>query len=260
LKDESGQKMYNNPSQLFAFADSVIHISNHVTPVELFAYAEEKNTKPKSNTAAAVKKNPEKLLKFTTSLSSNLQDLLTPLTLTFAVPLKNYDSSKVRLTDTLFNAVKTAVISMDTTFKQITVKNKWIEDTKYKLILDKGFAIDTLGDELKKPDTLSFATKAERDYGSLKLNFLNLQKVAHPVLQFVQNDAIVDSFKITSPTFTVKLFNPGEYELRILDDENENGTWDPGNFHLKKQPEKVIAIPKKISIRADWDNEANVEL
>ena len=260
LKDESGQKMYNNPSQLFAFADSVIHISNHVTPVELFAYAEEKSTKPASASSAANKKNPEKLLKFTTSLSSNIQDLRTPLTLNFAVPLKNYDSSKIHLTDTLFHPISTAVILMDSTFKQITVKNNWIEDTKYKLVLEKDFAIDTLADELKKPDTLSFTTKAERDYGSVKLNFSNLQKVAHPVLQFVQNDAVVDSFKITSPTFTVKLFNPGEYELRILDDENENGTWDPGNFHLKKQPEKVIAIPKKISIRADWDNEANVEL
>lgn len=260
LKDESGQKMYNNPSQLFAFADSVIHVSNHVTPVELFAYSEEKSTKPKSNTPAAVKKNPEKLLRFTTSLSNNVQDLLTPLTLKFDVPLKNYDSSKIKLTDTLFNRVTTAVIQMDTTFKQITVKNNWLEDYHYKLIIYKDFAIDTLGDELKKPDTLSFKTKAEREYGSLKLNFTNLSKIAHPVLQFVQNDAIVDSFKITSPTFTIKLFNPGEYELRILDDENQNGTWDPGNYHLKKQPEKVIAIPKKVSIRADWDNEANVEL
>jgi uncharacterized protein (DUF2141 family) len=260
LKDESGQKMYNNPSQLFAFADSVIHISNHVTPVELFAYVEEKNTKPTTNTAAAIKKNPEKTLKYTTSLSNNVQDLLTPLKINFQVPLKNYDSTKIHLTDTLYHPVQTAAILIDTTFKQITVKNNWIEDTRYKLVIDKDFAIDTLGDELKKPDTLSFKTKAEREYGSLKLNFTNLQKIAHPVLQFVQNNEIVDSFKITSPTLTIKLFNPGDYELRILNDENENGTWDPGNYHLKKQPEKVIAIPKKISIRADWDNESNVEL
>jgi len=260
LKDESGQKMYNNPSQLFAFADSVIHISNHVTPAELFAYAEEKSTKPATNSSVANKKNPEKILKFTTSLSNNIQDLLTPLKINFTIPLKNYDSSKIHLTDTLFHPVTTAVILMDTTFKQITVKNNWIEDTKYKLVIDKDFAVDTLGDALKKPDTLSFKTKAEREYGSLKLNFTNLSKIAHPVLQFVQNNEVVDSFKITSPTFIVKLFNPGEYELRVLDDENGNGTWDPGNYHLKKQPEKVFAIPKKISIRSDWDNEANVEL
>jgi hypothetical protein len=128
------------------------------------------------------------------------------------------------------------------------------------LVIAKDFAVDTLGDELKKSDTISFKTKRENEYGSIKLNFKNLQKIAHPVLQFVQNDKVVDSFKLTSSTFTVKLFNPGDYELRILDDENENGTWDPGSYHLRKQPEKVTAIKKKINIRADWDNEYDIVL
>lgn len=259
LKDESGQKMYNNPSQLFAFTDSVIHISDKVTPVELFAYAEKETTKP-STSNSINKKNQEKLLKYTTTLDNGVQDLLSPLGITFTVPLKNFDSSKIKLTDTLFKPVQTAEILMDTTFKRINIKNNWIEDTKYKLIIDKNFATDTLGAQLKESDTITFKTKAVREYGSLKLNFKNLEKIAHPVLQFVQNNDIVDSFKISSPTLTIKLFKPGEYELRILNDENENGKWDPGNYHLKKQPEKVIAYPKKINIRADWDNESDVIL
>jgi len=260
LKDESGQKMYNNPSQLFGFSDSVIHISNNVTPVELFAYAEKENKKPAANSGLSNKKNPDKILKYTTSISENIQDLLKPLTINFTVPLKNFDSSKIKLTDTLFQPVPSSVILIDTTFKQITVQNNWKEDTKYKLVIDKDFATDTLGDALKQSDTLSFKTKSATEYGSLKLNFKNLEKIPHPVLQFVQNNEVVDSFKITSPTFTVKLFNPGDYELRILNDENENGKWDPGDYHLKKQPEKVTAIKRKISIRADWDNEYDIVL
>jgi uncharacterized protein (DUF2141 family) len=260
LKDESGQKMYNNPSQLFAFADSVIHISQNVKPVELFAYSEKENTKPKANSNLPNKKNADKILKYATSISENIQDLLKPLTINFTVPLKNFDSSKIKLTDTLFQPVPSSVILIDTTFKQITVQNNWKEDTKYKLVIDKDFATDTLGDALKQSDTLSFKTKSATEYGSLKLNFKNLEKIAHPVLQFVQNNEVVDSFKITSPTFTLKLFNPGEYELRILNDENENGKWDPGDYHLKKQPEKVTAIKRKISIRADWDNEYDIVL
>lgn len=260
LKDESGQRMYNNPSQLFAFADSAVHITQNVKPIELFAYSEEKFTKPATSSGVSNKKNPEKLLKYSTSLSAGVQDLLTPLTLQFERPLKNFDSLKIKLTDTLFHPIAGFTISLDTTKKIITVKNNWVEDTKYKLVIDKDFAVDTLGDELKKADTISFKTKSDREYGSLKLDFSHLKKTEHPVLQFVQSNKVVDSFKITSPTFNVKLFPPGEYELRILEDENDNGTWDPGNYHLKKQPEKVIAIPKKISIRADWDNEADVVL
>jgi uncharacterized protein (DUF2141 family) len=260
LKDESGQKMYNNPSQLFAFADSPVVISANVKPVELFAYSEGEIEKPATRPPAVNKKNAEKGLKYTTSISSGEQDLLTPLSLSFQVPLKDFDSTKIKLTDTLFKPVQVTGISIDTNFKKITVRNQWTEDTHYKLVISPDFALDTLGDKLEKPDTISFKTKKSADYGSIKLNFANLEKIAHPVLQFVQNNAVVDSFKLTSPTFSVKLFNPGEYELRILNDENENGKWDPGNFHLKRQPEKAIAIPRKISIRKNWDNEIDIEL
>lgn len=260
LKDESGQKMYNNPSQIFAFADSAVQISANVKPVELFAYIEGDNQKPITRPPVVNKKNAEKTIKYSTSISSGEQDLLTPLSINFQVPLKNFDSTKIKLTDTLFKPLQLVGISIDTTFKKITVKNNWVEDTYYKLLISPDFATDTLGDKLNKTDTISFKTKKTADYGSVKLNFTHLDKFAHPVLQFVQNNAVVDSFKLTSPTFSVKLFNPGEYELRILNDENENGKWDPGSFHLKKQPEKVIAIPRKISIRKDWDNETDIQL
>ena len=259
LKDESGQKMYNNPSQLFAFADSAVHITKTVEPIELFAYAEKENTKPAASSSGAQAKNPDRILKYTSSVSSGSQDLLTPLTLTFFTPLKDFDSSKIKLTDTLYNPIA-AAISLDSTKKIIIVKTPWEEDLDYRLVIDTAFAVDTLGDKLKKADTIHLKTKREREYGSLKLNFKNLGKIKHPVLQFVKNNEIVDSFKISSPTFNVKLFESGEYELRILDDENDNGTWDPGSYHLLKQPEKATAIPKKISIRADWGNEYDIEL
>ena len=49
LKDESGQKVYNNKDELFAFADSAVNIADSTKPVKLFAYAEEK---PKVKSAA----------------------------------------------------------------------------------------------------------------------------------------------------------------------------------------------------------------
>jgi uncharacterized protein (DUF2141 family) len=257
LKDESGQKIYNGKDELFAFADSAVHVGDSTKPVKLFAYAEEK---PKAKKAPTTATTADKKLKFTTSIANGRQDLLMPLTMEFNHKLKNFDSLKIELTDTLLNQYKLAIVSIDTTFKKIMIQNKWLDNADYRLIVPKDFATDTLGVTLLKSDTIHFKTKREGDYGSIKINFKNLEKFKNPVLQFVSSNEVVDFYPLTSAQWSAKLFNPGDYEIRILEDVNKNGIWDPGNYHLKLQPEKVYAIPQKINIRADWDNESDIIL
>ena len=255
LKDESGQRTYTRNDELFAFSDSAVIVSDSVKPIELYAYYQEKPlTKPKTSSAA-----PEKKLKYTTSLNSGKQSILDSLIITFNNKLKNFDSSKIQLTDTLHNAYN-ASVSLDTTGKIITLKNKWLDNTDYRLVISKDFATDTLGVGLLKSDTVKFKTEKETDYGSIIINFKNLGKYKNPVLQFVSNNVVVKSYPLTSGSLNVKLFNPGSYDLRILEDMNNNGVWDPGNYHLKIQPEKVFSIPQKFSVRANWDNEKDIVL
>lgn len=257
LQDQSGQKMYNSKDELFAFSDSTVHVADSTKAIKLFAYAEEK---PKPKSSSTTTPPQDKKLKYKTSIESNRQDLLTPLTIEFTHKLKNFDSLKIQLTDTVFNPYKAAVVRLDSTGKKITIQNTWLDNTDYRLIIPKDFATDTMGIALTKSDTIHFKTKRENDYGSIAINFKNLEKYKHPVLQFVSNNEVVKSYPLTSSQWSVKLFNPGDYELRILEDSNENGVWDPGNYHLKLQPEKVYAIPQKLSIRADWDNTRDIVL
>ncbi len=257
LKDESGQKYYNNKTELFAFADSAVTISTDTASINLFAYAEEK---PAVKITASAKTAQDKNLKLTSSLSSGQQDLLSPLTITFNNKLKAFDSSKIKLTDTLGKPHNPTLISLDSTGKKITIINKWEDNAGYKLIIPVDFATDTTGTALLKADTIQFKTKKEGDYGSIKLNFTNLEKFKHPVLQFVNNNEVVNSYPLTFPKLSIALFAPGDYELRILDDTNQNGIWDTGNYELKKQPEKVYSFPQKINIRANWDNEKDIAL
>lgn len=52
------------------------------------------------------------------------------------------------------------------------------------------------------------------------------------------------------------LFNnlkPGKYFIRVLIDENNNGTWDGGNIKKRIKAEKVIHYGKEIELRENWE-------
>jgi hypothetical protein len=76
------------------------------------------------------------------------------------------------------------------------------------------------------------------------------------VLQFVQNDKVVFAVPIKSGRYLQKLFLPGDYDLRILYDRNNNGKWDPGNFFEERiQPEIAKPLAEKIVVKPDYENE-----
>ena len=251
LQDLSNSRVYNDKKELFAFLSSPVLVKNKTKSDTLLAYVE---LKPQEKATAA-----EKKLKFTTRITTESQDLLSSLEIIFNKPLKNFDIGKVILADTLNHTDVAAVITIDSTRKRITVSKSWKENESYKLILSKAIT-DTAGNTLVKSDTLRFKTKKEEDYGSLTINFTNIASVVNPVLVIVGGTGI-SYFPITSTKWSRKLFIPGEYEIRILSDLNKNNTWDPGNFALKRQPEKVFSVPKKISVRGGgWENEFDVSL
>jgi hypothetical protein len=65
---------------------------------------------------------------------------------------------------------------------------------------------------------------------------------------------------LTGATFADKLFKPGEYEIRILLDQNKNGKWDTGDYWTKKQPERNLAVGKTLTIRPNWENEFAIDM
>jgi hypothetical protein len=238
---------------MFAFADKSVMVNGNTTPVSLYAYTEEKE-KPKA-TASTGKK-----LLYNTKITTQKHDVLTDLVIEFNKPLKNLDKQKIMLTDTLNNIIKDVTITTDSTNKNVSVKTNWVQNAAYKLVISKDFATDSTGLALAKSDTIRFKTKGETDYAILRLKFLNFDKSKNPVLQFVQNNEVVYSYPLTSETWNAPLFNPGEYDIRILFDDNKNGKWDPGNFDQKRQPEKVFSVSQKLSVRENFEKDVDIEL
>ena len=268
LKDEGGMRRYMNDKQAFAFADSAVNLLAKNEPITLYAYAKKEpapvmtidpgpgGNKPKPGTAA------DKRLKFQPNLNNNQQDLLGDLVLNFETTLKRFDSTGLRLyTDSTYQPVTELSMKTDSLASSITIQTNWKENTLYNLVLDKEFAEDSTGRKLFKTDTISFVTKKKADYGSLKIRFRKLDLEKNPVVQLVSGQGTVKSFPLTATEFNLALYNPGDYELRILFDDNKNGSWDPGQFFgTKRQPEKVILIGRKVTIKPIWTNEYDIDV
>ena len=258
LKDEDGSKNYSRLNEAFAFADGNkdILIGANNPDINLFAYQaeKEKDFKPKGKTVF------EKKLKYSINQVSYQQELTAPLLLTFNNPLQEVDFSKIVLTDTFFTVQPQAKLMLDSTRKEISLSNTWPAGKPFYLLIDKDAFTDSADNKLAKTDSIFFTVKEVEAYGNLTLHFKNLDTSLLPRLILLQGEKIMLSEPIRSNTITKNLLSPGEYEIRILLDANNNGLWDKGDYETFRQPEKTINFPKKLIIKANWDNEQDVDL
>ena len=258
LGEAQQSRRYMKRSQLFAFADAPVVIGDTTPAITLLAYREQEATPiGGSITPTRPQSAADRRLRFTTNLSNNQQGLLDSLVFTFERPLRTFDSTQISLaTDSTFTPVTAYTTVLDTTRKRLALHTAWAPGATYHLVLNPEFAQDTLGHRLPRRDTLTFTARKLEDYGRISLRIRNLDTAQNPVLLFVQNDKVVFSAPVKSGIFTYQLFNPGDYDLRILYDTNNNGKWDPGQFGpIKKQPEIVRPITEKIAVKPAWDNE-----
>jgi hypothetical protein len=270
LKD-AGALRYDSKSQLIAFLDSPVVVQGQRGPIALYASAQSPEPpRPatgttsvaplKNQTKAVSEKEKDKRIKFTTSLENGHQDILSPFVLTFENKVKTIDSTKFRFTDTTFQPVSPFHLVPDTSNTKLVLNFPWTESTIYKLILEKDALADSIGNTIVRADTITIRTKRESDYGSLRIRFTNFTEEKHALLLFMLGNTIAKTVPATASEVNYKLFKPGEYELRIVYDRNQNGQWDTGDYWTKLQPERTVALPKKMNIRSNWDNEMTVEL
>lgn len=262
IKDQNGDRKYDQPSELIAYLDNTVLVGID-TSVVLYAFEAERidtTIIKKSATKQTAKKTEDRRLRFSNNFDGGRQDLLSDLIFTSEHPLKTFDSTKVQLTDFEFKAIPNFSISKDSTNKKITIKTAWKEGAKYNLIIQKDAASDTLDNAILKTDTLSFNAKKESDYGSVDLKIENFDSTLHPIVFLNKNSKTFLKQSLIKNRYRVKLFEPGDYEVKILFDLNNNGKWDTGDYWKKIQPERVVARKKPISIRANWDNEILVDL
>lgn len=257
-------KKYDDSTKFFAFLNAPVIVNNTKDSVRLFAFqAFQKTEKKKIVNNKALKRNTPSL-NYTKSLEGKEQSLLSPLELTFETPIHLNDSFPIVLANTLNKALKGFAVLVDTAnAHKVTIQYPWPSETKFHLIIPQRGIQDSLNNTLIKNDTLVFTSKSNMAYGACEIKINGYEKYNNPVLLLTQDEKIKFSFPITEATLNIAQLPPGDYQLKLLEDEHKNGKWDTGSFGFgknKQQPEKVWNLPQKLNIRADWDNELNITI
>lgn len=189
---------------------------------------------------------------------------------TVAVRLKFESLKKLNYLDTFwvktstrFDSLNTDKISLksDSVDLEFTIKKEpkrfailfpYQGARAYMVLADKGAIVHNLGITNDSLGTV-FTLKEKEEFGTLKLS----SSLKKPMLiQLIDGkNKVVKSVIVTQFPCYFDALLPGKYKLRLINDANENGRWDAGDYLKNKKPEPCEYYKEPIEIRANWDVE-----
>ncbi len=128
--------------------------------------------------------------------------------------------------------------------------------SNYNLILQKGAILSTYNNH-NDSTNLSIYTKSNSELAGFNINVNSEYKDFY--IELLKDNKVLE--KCTSGEdlkFTQLLAT--KYQLRLVVDENNDGTWTPGNYLKNIPAEKVFYYQEEINLRANWELEIDFNL
>jgi len=130
------------------------------------------------------------------------------------------------------------------------------QETPHQLKILPGAITDIFG---KTNDTLQarFTTTSTENYGRVILNIDLPHHDNQYILELLDSNENVLQSKIIRDdgTYRFEYLDPATYSVRLIDDKDETGKWDTGNYLMREQPDPVYMFPEPLQVRENWDVE-----
>ena len=139
---------------------------------------------------------------------------------------------------------------------------KWKEEQTYTVeILPGGLTsfINTPNDTILQ----DYKILPKEDFAelSLKVDSLNLNQ-SYLIQLLTKTQNLVKEEIVTGTATFEKVYSnlkPTDYVIKIIEDGNQNGRWDSGNYDSKRRPERVFDADIE-TLRPNWTVEAELRL
>ncbi len=187
-------------------------------------------------------KNISFLKKETNSLIVN-----SSFSLLFNQFLKNVDTSKIQLTKDSFDIP----FQIDYQSNHLNIL-PLAGSGSYQLKLFPK-SIKGVIDEKNDTSDIYFVLKNQQELSTLELKVKNIPH-SNSILQIIQNNQVKKEFAFKGESIDTTFSNcqPGNYQLRIIDDRNKDNYWTTGNITNNRQPENIFDYDNEIILKKNW--------
>ena len=127
-------------------------------------------------------------------------------------------------------------------------------DRREYVLLDS-LAIRFQDSSTHRMDTFFYAQMLEENLTNVELTIDSLKDQMQYIVQLVKENSVIEEKIVLAEKNQCKVefihVIPGKYRVKLIEDQNKNGRWDPAQWDKKVLPEKVILWDIQ-ELRADW--------
>lgn len=242
----------------YSVLDSLKQLTLKTDTLDLWFF--EKTTAKKDDKGSRRRRNkePEKKpevptlkLKIGTSVA-----VFSNLSIESETPFAEFDWNAVHLShkvDTIYEPMQFSIIADTVNLRHKAIRANWVAGDDYKIAIDSAAVRDIYGLQCNKTESKISVTKLDK-YGTLYIIVTNIPNNALLQLVSANGDNVIRQNRVpANGKVAFRYLKPGDYMIRIVSDDNNNGEWDLGNYEQQIQPEKVVYYMEKVNVRANWD-------
>ncbi len=170
------------------------------------------------------------------------------------IPITAIDTSFIRVRTDSMEQIPFELTPESEDARYVILKAPWKSSTRYTLVAAPGAFTNVFG---PVTDTLfSIIPVAETDeFGDLAITVNGLENDKTYIMRLILSGREIAKHNIRQDTVfeaVHKTLLPGKYQVEIIEDLNESGFWDTGDYSARRQPERKMIFDLE-SLRAAWE-------
>ena len=190
---------------------------------------------------------------------SKIIDIGNPFQLSFNRPIDHTDNLLINIFQ---DSVAQKIDSIGVKDSKLLIYFNKIEDVSYRFQLFDKAATDIFNDFNQDTITGYVNIRKSDFYGKFTLKLKSHEDSTNYIISLLdENDNVIqEKIVMGNSSVSFEKLSPGKYKIKAIEDANNNGKWDTGNYYNRLSPESVFFFPAPIEIRSNWEVAESWEL